>query len=158
MTANMQHGVPLRPIPDAARSPHLPDRLIIRKKRRRLSNGRVVEFVLRIRTGHDPKVTLTAELLKSPETNCNCAPLDIEDLYACCNRKCMATVCERHIRTCQLCGINFCTACITAIAIHGFVAVVCRACAKDLKRSKLVRALLKLFKKKKDATWLRTTE
>lgn len=158
MTEFNQPQTPFHGIPGAINPPGLPERRIIRRQRRRLSNGRLVEFRWRVRTGHNPDSILTAELIGWPETDCNCAPIDIADVYACCNQKCQATVCGLHIRTCQACGIAYCTACVASVFVHGFVAVVCRPCAKDLKRSKLVRFLLKLFTRKKDATWLRTTE
>ena len=101
---------------------------VLRKDRRWLPNGHLVEILSVVKTSLNDADAKTIHVLSYPTTDCSCPVLTIESIRSCSNPRCLATVCRKHWGTCRKCGRGFCSACLTSDEMHGFTVVVCRRC------------------------------
>ena len=117
-----------------------PGREILERIRKTLPDGRIFEWVYEQCTYATPEMVYqTKQLISAPKLDCPCTPLGPEDVTFC--YKCSAAVCAKyHGATCH-CGLTFCSCCLYPITKNGVQALVCKACAKDLKASWLGRAI-----------------
>jgi hypothetical protein len=117
-----------------------PGRVRIRRERRRLPSGRLVEFTTQAVTKLSEAGTYeTLETIEVPATDCGCSPSGLDDVYSChgCNR----TVCGRHAATCQGDGFVYCSACLCEVAVAKSPVIVCRVCATRFRPRLLGRLL-----------------
>lgn len=123
-------------------------REVIRVERRRLPNGRVVEFTWRSQTIVQGNLSRTTELIELPYTDDGCAPVDMNDVYAC--MRCGSTVTGLHARTCCLCGLVTCSRCLTQVALNGIPTLVCNFCSYEMKATRLSRFLRWLLRRERN--------
>lgn len=139
-----------RPQPGGAQVPGRVDgyvlpsgRYILRKERRRLPNGRVVEMVSMVDTSLNGEYATTVHVLEYPETDDGIAPRSIRDIHSCSNPRCRRTVTGRHCGCCRSCGLDYCSACLTSRAVHRRTVLMCRECATPW----LLKLIKKMFRK-----------
>lgn len=137
-----------RPQPGGAQVPATPGeyvlpsgRYVVRKERRRLPNGRVVEMVSMVDTSLNGEYATTVHVLEYPDTDDGIAPRNIRDMTSC--SLCLRTITGRSWQWCRACGDRCCSKCIRTKVVHGISVVMCRECATPW----LVKLIKKMFRK-----------
>ncbi len=115
-----------------------PARQIHKVVRRRLPDGRVLEFVGTVHTfptQDGTYVTTDVVEMAGAVLDCSCQPHDPDDVVLC--SLCGAVVCRRrHAQTCQKCGLARCSRCLTGVSVKGVRVIACEPCAEALTASK----------------------
>lgn len=126
--------------PAAGHGSVAPGRDIYRVHRKRLPDGRILEFIYQLSTQVTAGMTyVTVELLESPVLDCSCHSSGPDDAMLC--SRCSRVVCaRRHAFTCMTCGQVFCSSCMQGLVVDGTGVVVCRPCAEELSDSALRKA------------------